>query len=35
MMTVRENRAKIEGVSADELNPFRKGYFKGFKAAFR
>ncbi|CAG8980438.1 hypothetical protein HYALB_00012925 [Hymenoscyphus albidus] len=33
--TVREERVKENGVSADDLNPFRKGYFKGFKAAFR
>lgn len=24
-------RAKHEGVTADELNPFRERYFKGFK----
>lgn len=33
--TVREQRAKENGVNADDLNPFRKGYFKGFKSAFR
>ena len=26
---------KENGVSADDLNPFRRGYFQGFKAAFR
>ncbi|KAI9051009.1 hypothetical protein LZ554_005117 [Drepanopeziza brunnea f. sp. 'monogermtubi'] len=31
----REQRAQEGGVNADDLNPFRKGYFKGFKAAFR
>jgi tRNA (guanine10-N2)-methyltransferase len=31
----REQRTRENGVSADELNPFRKGYFSGFKAAFR
>jgi len=33
--TVRERRDKETGVSANDLNPFRKGYFQGFKAAFR
>jgi len=33
--TARAARVKENGVSADELNPFRKGYFKGFKTAFR
>ncbi|RDL42284.1 tRNA guanosine-2'-O-methyltransferase [Venustampulla echinocandica] len=33
--TPREERVKESGVSADDLNPFRKGYFKGFKTAFR
>ncbi|KAH6663871.1 hypothetical protein B0J14DRAFT_621431 [Halenospora varia] len=32
--TTRE-RVKEDGVNADDLNPFRKGYFQGFKAAFR
>lgn len=27
----RTERAKENGVNADDLNPFRKGYFKGFK----
>lgn len=27
----REPRAKLDGVNADELNPFRKGYFQRFK----
>ncbi|KAK6586290.1 hypothetical protein PZA11_001347 [Diplocarpon coronariae] len=31
----REQRVKESGVNADDLNPFRKGYFKGFKTAFR
>lgn len=31
----REQRAKENGVNANDLNPFRKGYFQGFKAAFR
>ncbi|TVY82003.1 tRNA (guanine(10)-N2)-methyltransferase [Lachnellula suecica] len=31
----RELRTKENGVNADDLNPFRKGYFQGFKAAFR
>ncbi len=30
--TPREQKAKENGVSPDELNPFRKGYFMGFKA---
>ncbi|KAH8598794.1 S-adenosyl-L-methionine-dependent methyltransferase [Bisporella sp. PMI_857] len=30
---VREQRVKEIGVSADDLNPFRKGYFQGFKKA--
>ena len=29
--TIRESKAVAQGISADELNPFRKGYFKGFK----
>ncbi|KAI0997865.1 tRNA (guanine(10)-N2)-methyltransferase [Podosphaera aphanis] len=29
--TIRERRAPKTGVSADDLNPFRRGYFKGFK----
>jgi tRNA (guanine10-N2)-methyltransferase len=28
---VRQKRAKETGVNADDLNPFRKGYFQGFK----
>jgi tRNA (guanine10-N2)-methyltransferase len=35
VLTVREERVVAEGISADELNPFRKTYFQGFKAAFR
>ncbi|KAN0117232.1 tRNA guanosine-2'-O-methyltransferase [Hyaloscypha variabilis] len=31
----REQRVKENGVNANDLNPFRKGYFQGFKAAFR
>jgi tRNA (guanine10-N2)-methyltransferase len=31
----REQRTKVNGVNADDLNPFRKGYFQGFKSAFR
>ncbi|KAH8789319.1 S-adenosyl-L-methionine-dependent methyltransferase [Hyaloscypha finlandica] len=30
-----EQRVKENGVNANDLNPFRKGYFQGFKAAFR
>ncbi|PMD64091.1 tRNA guanosine-2'-O-methyltransferase [Hyaloscypha bicolor E] len=33
--TSREQRVKENGVNANDLNPFRKGYFQGFKAAFR
>lgn len=33
--TVRKEKVKENGVTASELNPFRKGYFGGFKAAFR
>ncbi|KAL3420799.1 tRNA (guanine(10)-N2)-methyltransferase [Phlyctema vagabunda] len=29
---VRERRSKETGVSADDLNPFRKRYFEGFKS---
>lgn len=29
---VREQRAKDAGVNADDLNPFRKRYFEGFKS---
>ena len=29
----REQRVKETGVNADDLNPFRKGYFKGFHVA--
>lgn len=32
---VRKPRIKENGVNADDLNPFRKGYFQGFKSAFR
>lgn len=32
---IRERTANGTGVTADELNPFRKGYFQGFKSAFR
>ncbi|KHJ31105.1 putative rna methylase family protein [Erysiphe necator] len=28
---IREPRAIVDGLNADELNPFRKGYFQGFK----
>lgn len=28
---VREQRPERPGVSADDLNPFRKGYFQGFR----
>lgn len=28
-------RVQENGVNADDLNPFRKGYFQGFKSAFR
>jgi hypothetical protein len=28
---IKEQRAKDQGVNADDLNPFRKSYFKGFK----
>jgi tRNA (guanine10-N2)-methyltransferase len=31
----REQRSKENGVNANDLNSFRKGYFQGFKAAFR
>ncbi|KAE8452385.1 hypothetical protein EG329_001085 [Mollisiaceae sp. DMI_Dod_QoI] len=31
----RTERAKENGVSADDLNPFRKGYFTGFKTAMK
>ena len=31
----REQRTTANGVNANDLNPFRKGYFQGFKAAFR
>ncbi|KAL2067052.1 hypothetical protein VTL71DRAFT_1476, partial [Oculimacula yallundae] len=31
----REARTKENGVHADDLNPFRKSYFNGFKAVFR
>ncbi|KAE9376772.1 tRNA guanosine-2'-O-methyltransferase [Stipitochalara longipes BDJ] len=31
----REQRVRENGVNANDLNPFRKGYFQGFKAAFR
>ncbi|RQM05759.1 hypothetical protein DH86_00004102 [Scytalidium sp. 3C] len=29
---IRERRAKETGTTADDLNPFRKRYFEGFKA---
>lgn len=32
---LRKERVKETGVTASELNQFRKGYFGGFKAAFR
>jgi tRNA (guanine10-N2)-methyltransferase len=35
VLGVHEERVRAEGTSADELNPFRKGYFKGFKSVFR
>jgi tRNA (guanine10-N2)-methyltransferase len=28
---IRERRGQVVGVSADDLNPFRKRYFEGFK----
>jgi tRNA (guanine10-N2)-methyltransferase len=31
----REQRTKTSGVNANDLNPFRRGYFQGFKAAFK
>ncbi|CZR62057.1 probable TRM11 Catalytic subunit of an adoMet-dependent tRNA methyltransferase complex (Trm11p-Trm112p) [Phialocephala subalpina] len=31
----RTERARENGVNADDLNPFRKGYFKGFKPILR
>jgi len=31
----RAERIKENGVNANDLNPFRKGYFLGFKTAFR
>ena len=30
---VRQQRVKETGVNANDLNPFRKGYFQGFKPA--
>jgi tRNA (guanine10-N2)-methyltransferase len=33
--TVREKRVEENGVNANDLNPFRKGYFQGFKTAIR
>ncbi|APA14738.1 hypothetical protein SS1G_06746 [Sclerotinia sclerotiorum 1980 UF-70] len=32
---IRERKANGTGVTADELNPFRKGYFQGFKSVAR
>ena len=30
-MEARQAQAQTEGVTADELNPFRRVYFKGFR----